>query len=246
MAYKKKMTPRRRRTTKGVPKKIKTYVKREVKKPRNLYYLDNEIIEAPVNAGEMLFEDRTFNHQTFISNTLGEDKVLSSGVKFQYYIYNTSTTTTMFARVLVLEILAGQGYTNYKATTAGSNIAATSTELFETGISSSTQTNNVDRATNATTHRNMYYRINKEAYKVHKDFIVKLGTSTDDARDCVRGSLWIPFKRIVSYDRSGGGYAIKNNNLIFCVIPGEAPLDPALPPNQDLECSVYTTWYFRA
>jgi len=245
----KKRITRRRKTTKsaGVSKKVKQYVKKLTKTPNRLMVRDEIVTERTVTVGQIYYMD---SFMVYNNNTMGQYlallKAQSVGVKVKYLIYSNSTTTPLVVRFLVLECLRGGDYSNYKQTIAGVNLSSQSDELFEQGVNSTNIDN--DLAFSATgSAQNILARINKENYKVHRDFSINLGTSSSDRANFSQGSLWIPFKRVITYDAPAGADSDPiNTKMIVLAIPIEVPQDQAVPPTQQIEISAVASWYFRA
>lgn len=235
----------RRKTSKktAVSKKVKQYVKRLTKTPNRAYQQDETVTEQAVTVGQMFFMDSFMRFQPNVP--IGNQKWQSSGLKIKYLIYSLSTTTPLACRFLVLECLRGGDYINYKQTTPGANISTQSSELFEIGINSGVVEQDVAFTTNGSA-RNILARINKDNYKVHRDFTVNLGTSASDRANFSQGTLWVPFKRMITYDGYDTDNFPVNTKLILLAIPIEVPQDPAVPPTQQVEISAVASWYFRA
>lgn len=248
MAMKKKIIRRKApKKNTGVSKKVKEYVKRIAKTPGRPMVCDDIVAERTVTVGQMYFQD-AFMNATTNQIPLNDSRSLhSSGLKIKYIVYSNSTTTPLLVRFLVLETLKGGGYSDYKATTPSANISTAATELFESGVDTGSAIG-IDVAFNTSSNSsNMLRRINKNNYKVHRDFTLNLGTSAADRANFSQGTLWVPFKRIVKYDDSGSSSEIDpvNTKLVLLAIPHEVPQDPAVPPTQQVEISSCVSWYYR-
>lgn len=245
MAQKKKIMRRKPAKKGGVSKKVKQYVKRLTKTPNRPYEQDSTVYEKVVTTGQMFFMDDMFRNNTFFTDNVL--RAQSSGLKLKYLVYNNSATTGVCIRFLVLETLRGGDYSNYKQTSPSANISTQSDELFEQGGSGSNMDIDVAFTTNSSAS-NILLRINRDNYKVHRDFTLNLGTSSADRANFAQGTVWIPFKRLITYDNiaTGSNTDPVNTKLIVLGIPVEVPQDPATPPTQQVEISAVATWYFRA
>lgn len=248
MAYKKKMMRRRPVKKSGVSKKVKQYVKKLTKTANRQYTCTQNVNERLVTCGQIFYMDEFMNYTTAF-NTQGISRCQSSGMKIKYLVLNNSATTPIAVRCLILECLRGGDYDDYKSTIVSANLSSASNELFEQGYGAglSNFDNDLPFDANGTT-RNILARINHNAYKVHRDFTINLGTSANDRANFSQGTLWVPFKKIVKYDGIQGGLTETdpaNTKLIFLAIPVEVPQD-VVPPTQQIEVSAVATWYFRA
>lgn len=239
----------RRKTPKkntGVSKKVKQYVKRLTKTPNRPMVADELVVEKLVTVGQLYYSDAFMNYSTIPNRDTR--RCQSSGVKIKYIVLSQSTTTPLLVRFLVLECLRGGDYSDYKSTIVSANLSSSAPELFEDGVN--TGFLDIDIAFSTTSNAsNMLRRINKENYKVHRDFTVNLGTSAADRANFSQGTLWVPFKRLVTYDTIDGGATELdpvNTKLVLLAIPHEVPQDPAVPPTQQVEISTCASWYFRA
>lgn len=248
MAYKKKMMRRKPTKKSGVSKKVKQYVKKLTKTANRQYIMDQTVNERVVTCGQIFYMDE-FMYYNSAFNTQGYNKCQSSGMKLKYLILNNSATTPIAVRCLVLECLRGGDYSDYKSTIVSTNLSSASTELYEQGLTTTSSNWDSDLPFDANgSSRNVLARINRNAYKVHRDFTINLGTSASDRANFSQGTLWVPFKKIVKFDGIQGGLTEQdpaNTKLIFLAIPIEVPQD-VIPPTQQIEVSAVASWYYRA
>jgi len=246
---KKKIMRRKPAKKSGVSKKVKQYVKRLTKTPNRQYIMEETVVEKTVTVGQLYFMDAFMQYNSAF-NTAGYQKCQSSGLKVKYLIYSNSTTTPLAVRMLILESLRGGDYSDYKSTSPSANLSTAAPELFEEGLNSTSSNFDTDIAFNTNgTARNILARINRDNYKVHRDFTINLGTSAADRANFSQGTLWIPFKRMVTFDSINGGATELdpvNTKLVFLAIPVEVPQDQGTPPTQQIEISAVASWYYRA
>lgn len=244
MPVKKNYKPKRRMTRKsgGVSKKVKQYVKAATRTPGRLIVKDQTVLEKLTSTAQIFYMDQFMNWSSNFYDKLGVLKVQSLGLKLKYVIHNNSTTIPVVVRLLVLECLGGGDYTNYKSTIIDSNLASASTQLFERGIDGSNLDNDIAFA--AGSAGNIVRRINKEQYKVHRDLTLNLGTSPSDRANYTQGSIWIPFKRMITWNAPDSAILEPlNTKLVVLALPVEVPFDTS---DQLVEITANAAWFFRA
>nr|WPR18753.1 MAG: hypothetical protein [Crogonang virus 119] len=243
---KKPMYKRRAPKRAGVSKKIKDYVKSKTIVPQRSMIFDSIASERLVFCQQnMFFADNFFDQTASITNA-NNLKFQSQGLKIKYVIHNNSTTVPIICRFLVLETLRGGSETDYKASLLSANISGSSIKMFEEG----TEFTNVNRDLDwpLTNNNSLFTRINKEKYRVHRDFNINLGTSPADKSNFATKTLWVPFKRMIQYEStqpSGVQIFPISKRLIVLVLPVEAPADQAVPSTQNVDISMNVSWYYK-
>lgn len=230
MALTKKMkTTMRRKSTPKVSKAVKSYVKKATDKKEVRAISDSYAVESSVGTLSIWYMDQFM--LPFGGLPAHVDKVKSFGLKVKYVLHSNSTDTPLTVRMLVLENYRGRCNTDYR----------TGTKLFEYFDHSTSPVNdNLD--INGTT-ANLCWRINDDSYKVHYDKNIQLGISNDGSGGRNRhGTVWIPYKKILKYERSLSSALPEQSNLVVLFLPIETPNDTTT--GRFLEVTAVGSWYY--
>jgi len=239
MAYPKTTMRRRRRSTKKAPvsKKIQNYVKKAIKKDKDLYIIEDSAIENTASTlSSPWWMDLMMYRGSRLEAIIGAQdvSVQSVGLKVNYVIHNNNTSSfPTHIRLLVLEVRETYN-TDYRS----------GTNMFDL-MPYNTTTSGL-RSYNATTY-DLTTRINPDKYKVHYDKTITVGPvpSTPNPLQIwndAKGKIWVPYRKMLKYEQATASFPI-NGHLAFVAISVEGPNDVSL--GHVLEVTAVGSWYFR-
>jgi len=217
--------------------KVSPAVKQYVKKVTNTNVKrtsDEIVTESSVGTLSLFYMDRFQEASLQWKNRTSDMKVYSSGLKIRYLMHNNSTSTPLSVRVLV--IVNHRGQSEFGSYRSGTNI-------FERAQTSNTSAVDTNYSISGTT-LDVCSRLNNEHYTALRDFVITLGTATGDGKNVRTGSLWVPYRKKLSYDLATDTSQPfpERDNLAFIVIPRESPNDAST--GQTLEVTANATWYY--
>lgn len=222
--------------TKPKPK-VSPAVKQYVKKVTNGLVKrtsDELVTESSVNTLTLFYMDGFMTSSRQWANRTPDQKVYSRGLKIRYVLHSNSTTVPMSVRCMV--IVNHRGQSEFGSYRSGSNI-------FERADWNNSSVIDANYSISGTT-QDIVGRLNNEHYTALRDFTVTLGTSAGDAKNVRSGSLWIPYRKALSYDIASLTSFVfpERDNLAFIILPRESPNDPST--GQTLEVTASATWYY--